>query len=289
MPVDPARLLALELPDHECAWTQRDCQLYALATGFGQDPIDERELRYVFEGPGFQVSPSAAVTLYYDDRWMRESGVDLAMSLHGEQRQLFHRPIPPEGRGRVSSRITGIYDKGPGRGLLVVCKQVLRDAGTGEPIATNVITNFARADGGIGYSSGTAPQPHAIPSRPPDAVVEAQTRPEQALLYRLCGDRNPLHADPATARAAGFARPILHGMCTYGFATRAVLQVACDYDASRLSGLGARLTAPVLPGDRVRTELWLDGDTVSFRTSVPAREAVVLNNGRADVTAAART
>lgn len=288
MPVDPARLLALELPDHECAWTQRDCQLYALATGFGQDPIDERELRYVFEGPGFQVSPSAAVTLYYDDRWMRESGVDLAMSLHGEQRQLFHRPIPPEGRGRVSSRITGIYDKGPGRGLLVVCEQVLRDARTGEPIATNVITNFARADGGIGYSSGTAPQPHAIPSRPPDAVVEAQTRPEQALLYRLCGDRNPLHADPATARAAGFARPILHGMCTYGFATRAVLQVACDYDASRLIGLGARLTAPVLPGDRVRTELWLDGDTVSFRTSVPAREAVVLNNGRADVTAAAR-
>ena len=289
MPVDPARLLALELPDHECAWTQRDCQLYALATGFGQDPIDERELRYVFEGPGFQVSPSAAVTLYYDDRWMRESGVDLAMSLHGEQRQLFHRPIPPEGRGRVSSRITGIYDKGPGRGLLVVCEQVLRDAGTGEPIATNVITNFARADGGIGYSSGTAPQPHAIPARPPDAVVDAQTRPEQALLYRLCGDRNPLHADPATARAAGFARPILHGMCTYGFAARAVLQVACNYDARRLVALGARPTAPVLPGDRVRTELWLDGDTVSFRTSVPAREAVVLNNGRADVTAAART
>jgi acyl dehydratase len=288
MPVDPARLLALELPDHECAWTQRDCQLYALATGFGQDPVDERELRYVLEGPGFQVSPSSAVTLYYDDRWMRESGVDLAMSLHGEQRQLFHRPIPPEGRGRVSSRITGIYDKGPGRGLLVVCEQVLRDAGTGEPIATNVITNFARADGGIGYSSGTAPQPHSIPSRPPDAVVDAQTRPEQALLYRLCGDRNPLHADPATARAAGFARPILHGMCTYGFAARAVLQVACNYDARRLVGLGARLTAPVMPGDRVRTELWLDGDTVSFRTSVPAREAVVLNNGRADVTAAAR-
>ena len=289
MPVDPARLLALELPDHECAWTQRDCQLYALATGFGQDPVDERELRYVFESPGFQVSPSAAVTLYYDDRWMRESGVDLAMSLHGEQRQRFHRPIPPEGRGRVSSRITGIYDKGPGRGLLVVCEQVLRDAATGEPIATNVITNFARADGGIGYSSGTAPQPHAIPARPPDAVVEAQTRPEQALLYRLCGDRNPLHADPKTARAAGFARPILHGMCTYGFAARAVLQVACDYDARRLVGLGARLTAPVMPGDQVRTELWLDGDTVSFRTSVPAREAVVLNNGRADVIAAPRT
>ena len=171
MTVDPQRLLALQMPDHECAWTQRDCQLYALATGFGQDPVDERELRYVLEGPGFVVSPTAAITLYYDDRWMRESGVNLAMSLHGEQRNVFHRPIPPEGRARVSSRITGIFDKGPGRGLVVVCEQVLRDAASGEPIATNVITNFARADGGIGFSSGPAPQPHALPNRPPDASV----------------------------------------------------------------------------------------------------------------------
>jgi acyl dehydratase len=283
MPVDPAKLLALRLPDHECSWTSRDCQLHALATGFGQDPLDERELRYVLEGPVFQVSPAAAVTLYYDDRWMRESGVDLAMSLHGEQQQVFHRPIPADGRGRVSSRITGIFDKGPGRGLLVVCEQVLRDAVTGEPIATNVITNFARADGGIGWSSGPTPQPHALPARSPDAVVEGRTRPEQALLYRLCGDHNPLHADPATARAAGFPRPILHGMCTYGFAARALLKVACDYDARRLRRLGARLSAPMFPGDVLRTEIWIDGAIVSFRTTVPAREAVVLNNGRAEV------
>ena len=284
MPVDPQRLLALQLPEHECSWTQRDCQLYGLATGFGQDPVDERELRYVLEGPGFMVSPSAAATLYYDDRWMRESGVDLAMSLHGEQRQVFHRAIPPDGSGRVTSRITGIHDKGPGRGLLVVCEQVLRDAKSGEPIATNLITNFARADGGIGYSTGAAPQPHTLPSREPDVVVDGATRPEQALLYRLCGDRNPLHADPTTARAAGFPRPILHGMCTYGFAARAILRTACDYDASRLKGLGARISAPVFPGDVLRTEIWLDGATVSFRTTVPARANVtVLNNGRADV------
>ena len=284
MPVDPQRLLALQLPDHECSWTQRDCQLYGLATGFGQDPVDERELRYVLEGPGFMVCPSAAVTLYYDDRWMRESGVDLAMSLHGEQRQVFHRAIPPDGRGRVSSRITGIYDKGPGRGLLVICEQVLREATSGEPIATNVITNFARADGGIGFSTGAAPQPHPLPSREPDEVVDGTTRPEQALLYRLCGDRNPLHADPTTAGAAGFPRPILHGMCTYGFAARAILRAACDYDARRLKGLGARISAPVYPGDMLRTEIWLDGETVSFRTTVPARgNLVVLNNGRADV------
>lgn len=284
MPVDPRRLLALQLADHECSWTRRDCQLYALATGFGQDPVDERELRYVLEGPGFVVSPGAAVTLYYDDRWMRESGVDLAMSLHGEQRQVFHRAIPPDGNGLVSSRITGIYDKGPGRGLLVVCEQVLRNANSGEPIATNIITNFARADGGIGYSTGVAPPPHPLPSREPDVIVEGTTRPEQALLYRLCGDRNPLHADPTTARAAGFPRPILHGMCTYGFAARAILRAACDYDARRLRGLGARISAPVYPGDALRTEIWIDGGTVSFRTTVPDRgNVVVLNNGRADV------
>jgi acyl dehydratase len=286
MTIDPQRLLALELSDHEFEWRQRDCQLYALATGFGQDPVDERELRYVLEGTGFAVSPTAAITLYYDDRWMRESGVNLAMSLHGEQRNVFHRPIPAAGRARVSSRITGIYDKGPGRGLLVVCEQTMREAATGEPIATNIITNFARADGGIGFSSGPAPQPHVLPSRPPDVAIEQQTRPEQALLYRLCGDRNPLHADPATAQAAGFSRPILHGMCTYGFAARAILGHVCDYDAVRLKTIGARISAPVYPGDVLRTEIWQDGGLVSFRTTVPARDnVVVLNNGRADVAA----
>jgi acyl dehydratase len=288
MAVNLQRLLGLTLAEHECAWTQRDCQLYALATGFGQDPLDEQELRYLLEGPGFLVSPTAAITLYYDDRWMRASGVNLAMSLHGEQRNVFHRPIPPDGRGRVSSRITGIYDKGAGRGLLVVCEQVLRDATSGEPIATNIITNFARADGGIGFSSGTAPAPHAMPTRPADTVVEGVTRPEQALAYRLCGDRNLLHADPSTARAAGFTRPILHGMCTYGFAARAVLRAACGYDPRRLQGFGARISSPVYPGDVLRTEIWQDGTVVSFRTTVPARDnVVVINNGRADVVAVA--
>jgi acyl dehydratase len=184
----------------------------------------------------------------------------------------------------VSTRITGLFDKGPGRGLIVECEQVLRDAASGDPIATNVIYNFARADGGIGFSSGPAPRAHPLPERPAYHVIDRVTRPEQALLYRLCGDRNPLHADPATARAAGFDRPILHGMCTYGFAARAVLEAVCDYDPARLKSFAARISAPVYPGDALRTEIWRDGDVVSFRTTVPAREnVVVLNNGRADV------
>ncbi len=284
MAIDPHALLALELPDLEFAWSERDAMHYALATGFGQDPLDERELPFLVGGPSLRVSPTFAVTLYYDDRWMHASGVNLAMSLHGEQRNLFHRAIPASGRVRVSSRIVGIFDKGPGRGLIVECEQVLRDVASGEAVATNLISNFARADGGIGFSTGAAPRPHALPARPPDHVVDRPTRPEQALLYRLCGDRNPLHADPATARAAGFPQPILHGMCTYGFATRAILEAACDYDPLRLKALGARISAPVFPGDLLRTEIWTDGAQLSFRTIVPSRDGiVVLNNGFAEL------
>jgi len=284
MITDPRSLLDLEFQAFEFSWNEQHCQLYALATGFGQDPVDERELRYVIEGPDLHVSPTVAVTLYWDYRWMEASGVNLALSLHGEQRNVFHRPIPPTGRGRVVSRITGVFDKGPGRGLVVECTQVVHDVASGEPVATNVIYNFARADGGIGYSSGPAPKPHLLPDRAPDAAMPGTTRPEQALLYRQLGDRNPLHADPATARAAGFERPILHGMCTYGFAARAVLATACDYYPGRLASIGARISAPVYPGDTLRTEVWRDGDVVSFRTLVPERgNVVVLNNGRAEL------
>lgn len=284
MSVDPQRLLAMKFPDIEVEWSERDCMLYALATGFGRDPLDERELPFLIGGPGLRVSPTVSITLYYDDRWVRASGVNAAMSLHGEQRNIFHRPIPPAGTGRVATRITGIFDKGVGRGLIVECEQVLRDAASGDQIATNVIYNFARADGGIGFSSGPAPRPHPLPERPCDHVVDRATRPEQALLYRLCGDRNPLHADPSTARAAGFDRPILHGMCTYGFAAHAILEAVCDYDPTRLKSIGARISAPVFPGDALRTEIWRDGAVASFRTTVPARDnVVVLNNGRAEI------
>lgn len=284
MNTDPRSLLELEFPPLEFSWTGQHCQLYALATGFGQDPVDERELRYVIEGADQRVSPTVAVTLYWDYRWMEASGVNLAMSLHGEQRNVFHRPVPSAGRGRVMSRITGVFDKGPGRGLVIECTQDIHDAASGELIATNVIYNFARADGGIGFSSGPAPKPHPLPERAADSVMVGTTRPEQALLYRQLGDRNPLHADPATARAAGFDRPILHGMCTYGFAARAVLATACDYDPSRLACIGARISAPVYPGDTLQTEVWLDGNVVSFRTVVPGRgNVVVLNNGRAEL------
>ena len=223
MAVDPQRLLGLALAEHECAWTQRDCQLYALATGFGQDPLDEPELRYLLEGPGFVVSPTAAITLYYDDRWMRESGVNLAMSLHGEQRNIFHRPIPPDGRAACPRASPGSTTRAP-------------DADSRRLRASFTRCVERRADRHEHHHQFRAcrwrhrllERHRADPSRDADPAGRCGRRRCHAAgagpRLSTCGDRNPLHADPSTARAAGFTRPILHGMCTYGFAARAILQ-----------------------------------------------------------------
>jgi hypothetical protein len=270
MPVDPQRLLALDLPELEFAWTERDSLLYALATGFGQDPTDERELDYLLEQRALRVSPTFAVTLYYDDRWMHESGVDLAMSLHGAQRNLFHRPIPRAGRVRVKSRITGIFDKGPGRGLIVECEQVLRDAASGEPLATNVISNFARADGGIGFSTGAAPKPPALPDRPPrprdrarHATGAGPALPASAAIATRCTATLAPRAPPASRARS----------CTACAATASRRAPSCRPAATttrRACTASARASARLYsPGDRLRTAIWRDGPRVAFRTTVP--------------------
>jgi acyl dehydratase len=141
-------------------------------------------------------------------------------------------------------------------------------------------TAFARGDGGFGGPKEGAPEPHAVPDRAPDLVHEAATRPDQAFLYALSGDRNPLHRDPNVARMAGFPRPILHGLCTYGIACRSVLSAVCDYDPARITGFDVRFSAPVFPGETIVTEMWVDGAIVSFRSKVKERDVVCLNNGK---------
>jgi acyl dehydratase len=139
---------------------------------------------------------------------------------------------------------------------------------------------MARGDGGFGGPSGTGPRPHRPPQRDPDLSCDLSTRQDQALLFRLTGDRNPLHADPALASRAGFDVPILHGMCTYGVACRAILKTICDYDYTLIESFEARFTAPVLPGDTITTDMWQDGNVVSFRCSVKERDVIVLRNGK---------
>jgi acyl dehydratase len=177
-------------------------------------------------------------------------------------------------------RIIGAYDKGADRGALIVSEKVIREKNTGDKLCTLSGTAFARGDGGFGGPREGAPEPHAIPNRTPDLVHEADTRHDQAFLYALTGDRNPLHRDPKVAHMAGFERPILHGLCTYGIACRSVLSTVCNYDPARITGFDVRFSAPVFPGETIMTEIWLDGAIGSFRSKVKERNVVCLNNGK---------
>ena len=189
--------------------------------------------------------------------------------------------LPPEGELIASSRVTAAYDKGAGKGAVIYTETIARSAGDGQPMFTLLSSTFARGDGGFGGPAGSGPQPHAIPERRPDRTVVLQTRKDQALFYRLNGDRNPLHADPDLAKRVGFPAPILHGLCTYGIACRAILQSVAAYDSTRITGFDVRFSAPVYPGEAIATDLWIDGNTVSFRCRIPARDdVVVINNGR---------
>ena len=174
-------------------------------------------------------------------------------------------------------------DKGEGKGALVLSERDITDKATGEPIATVTHTMFCRGDGGFGGPPRQAPAPHELPSRAPDAVCDLGTRPEAALIYRLCGDLNPLHSDPAVAKQAGYPRPIMHGLGSFGVAARAVLKTFCGYDPNKLALFAARFSAPVFPGETLRTEMWQDGNVVSFRTRVVERDVIAVNNGCAEV------
>lgn len=284
MALDYDRLLNWEFADVEHAYGATDTILYALGVGLGADPLDGRQLRFVYE-EGLLALPTMAVVLGAPGFWLKEqdTGVDWVRVLHGEQGLVLHRPLPPEGTAIGRTRVTGILDKGADKGALIYTEKVLIDKASGETVATTTSTTFARGDGGFGGPTGPSPRPHPIPERAPDLACDLSTVPQAALIYRLSGDRNPLHADPEVARAAGFKAPILHGLCTLGAAGHALLKSCCDYDPARFRGLKLRFSAPVYPGETIRTEMWRDGAIVSFRSRALERDAVVLDNGRAEI------
>jgi len=180
----------------------------------------------------------------------------------------------------VTGRVVGVQDKGRERGAVIVMRQDVTSASDGAAIATLTTTCFARDSGGCGSGGEPAVAPHAVPAREPDQRVRYPVRPDAALLYRLTGDRNPLHADPEAARGAGFTQPILHGLCTFGMTSRAVLERIAGWQPDRVASHEARFTAPVYPGDTLEVALWQDGSTVSFQASVPDRGVTVLANGK---------
>jgi acyl dehydratase len=282
MTIDYQTLKQWNVVPRETTYDVKDTILYALSVGLGADPTDPKQLPFVYERE-FQPFPAMALTLSYPGFWLSDpsTGVDYSRTLHGEQTIEFHAPLPLSGTVRDRVWVEEIVDKGPGKGALVYTRSSLTDSATGVLLASLAATMFCRADGGFGGSVTTTRDIHPVPERPADSNCDIPTPAHAALLYRLTGDANPLHADPAVAREAGFDRPILHGLCTFGIAAHALLKSLCDYDSSRMRSIHARFTAPVFPGETVRTEIWRDGATeASFRCRVIERDIVVLNNGR---------
>ena len=273
------RLLSLKRNGDRFQYTDRETMLYAIGIGMGRDPYDENELPFVFEKGELKTVPSLATVLTRVPL-LKDCGYDYSKVVHGEQRLTLHRPLPPQGELIADARVTEAYDKGPGRGAVIYTEIKVHSALDDQLMFTLGSTTFARGDGGFGGPSGSGPEPHPIPDRKPDTSLSLETRKDQALLYRLSGDRNPLHADPDLAKRAGFPVPILHGLCTYGTACRAVLQAVCNYDARQIAGFDVRFSAPVYPGEHIVTDMWVDGPTVSFRSRVSQRDVVVINNGK---------
>jgi acyl dehydratase len=279
MPIRYPQVLALRDEERRFSWTPWDTMLYALAVGAGSDPAREGELGFVLEDRLRALPTLATVVAWGAGVSPAQLGIDRRRTLHGAEHILLHRLMPAAGEVIARSRVAAVYDKGD-KGAIIERETVLEDVGSGDPLVTLRRTAFARADGGFGGPSDSPPAPES-PDREPDRVLRFATRPDQALLYRLCGDRNPLHSDPEAARQAGFAQPILHGLCTFGICCRGVLEAYCGFDPSRLAEFSARFSAPVVPGDDLEVRLWRDGGEVAFDARVPARDAFVIKGGRA--------
>lgn len=279
MPIAYPEILSLATENQPYAWSDKDTMLYALGIGMGSDPMNLDELPFVYES-GLKAVPTMATTVAWGaGPGLGKLGINFLLVVHGEQKVEFHKPLPTEASILASSRVIGAYDKGD-KGAVIYNETVLADAKTGEKIATLTGSTFARGDGNFGGPSEGAPEPHEVPTRAPDLSVDIATRPDQALIYRLSGDRNPLHSDPKIAAAAGFPRPILHGLCTYGVTCRAVLQEYCDFDPARIKSHQVRFSSPVFPGETITVDLWKDGDVVSFEARVKSRGVTVVKNGK---------
>ena len=284
------RLLQYKIPEVEHTLTPRDTMLYALGVGLGADPMDEKQLRFVTE-KNLAALPTMAVILAAPHAWVKKTGTGFGTkTVHGEQMLVLHKPLPVEGVLVGVPKLVSVIDKGiengKNRGAILVTERKVYDKKSGDLLSTLVSTSFCRDDGGFGGPSrtnGPARQPHAVPASPAQFSCDLPTLPQAALIYRLSGDYNILHSDPSHAQKVGFPRPILHGLCTFGVAGHALLKTLCDYDPARFKSMEARFSSPVYPGETLRTEMWKNGDVVSFRCLVVERNQVVLNNGRAEI------
>ena len=275
MPINP-QAVGSESEPHQASWSSKDALLYAVGIGAGTG-----ELAFTTENTkdvAQQVFPTFPVVVGWGggSAMAKIGSFNPAMLVHGQQAVTLHKPIPVSGSVTTRSRIVGIYDKG--KAAVVVTESVATDDSDGTPMFTNLSSAFIRGEGGWGGDRGPSGAVNVPPDRAPDHQVTYQTSADQALVYRLSGDRNPLHSDPSFAAMGGFDRPILHGLCSYGFTGRALLHTLCGSDSSRFHHIEARFASPVYPGEALTVSIWTiaDGESV-FVTSVGDR--VVIDQG----------
>ncbi len=273
MPIDPSKAVGAELPEQSFTWSASDVLLYHLGVGFGARPgdnVDRDTLRFTTDRPDLQVLPSFGVVVptFHDTEppSLEMPGIDIQLSqvVHGTQEVEVHRPLPTSGSGVLRSRISDVWDKG--KAALIVREGTATDA-DGEPLFTTRSSIFVRGEGGFGGERGPSTKVE-LPDRDADLDTTYEVTPQQALLYRLCGDRNPLHSSPSFAEKAGFPAPILHGLCSYGIVLREVVQGLLGSDAGAVRSFGARFAGIVFPGETIRVCAWDEGDRILVEATI---------------------
>ena len=282
MPINYDEIMSMTSENVEISYSDKDSILYSLGVGLGNDPMNMAELKYVYENSQVAL-PSMATNFQYRSPLLLKANINFILVVHGEQKLSFTNPLPVSGDFISNAKVIGCYDKGAGKGAIIDVETTINLKKDNTEICKLVSTTFARGDGGFGGPE--SPKSEIFrPEGDPDFVHEIKTKPDQALIFRLSGDFNPLHSDPNFAKTAGFEKPILHGMCTYGIACRSLVESVCEGDAKRLKKFDCRFSSPVYPGETIVTEMWKNGSKVYYQSKVKERDKIVIKNGVSEIT-----
>ena len=282
MPINYDEIMSMTSENVEISYSDKDSILYSLGVGLGNDPMNMAELKYVYENSQVAL-PSMATNFQYHSPLLLKANINFILVVHGEQKLSFSNPLPVSGDFISNAKVIGCYDKGAGKGAIIDVETTINLKKDNTEICKLVSTTFARGDGGFGGPESPKSEIFKIEGDP-DFVHEIKTKPDQALIFRLSGDYNPLHSDPNFAKTAGFEKPILHGMCTYGIACRSLVESVCKGDAKRLKKFDCRFSSPVYPGETIVTEIWKNGSKVYYQSKVKERDKIVIKNGVSEIT-----